>query len=153
MIESLRRRHLLPSDLGAFLLAARLARRAQEVERQPIPDVLADLMGCRFATSRLSPERLERAVIRAAARWAEWRSGRDTCLVRSLVLGRMLSSRADVVLNIGFRAGEPTDRPRGHAWLTVDGATLHPGESEVGDDFSRILQLPFEPPGGPGAAA
>jgi hypothetical protein len=144
-------RALTPADLRAFARAALLARRAQRVVEHPVAQVVEDMVSRRGPVHDLPVERLIRATTRATSRIARWCGGRDTCLIRSLVLGTLLSPRGQVVLTIGFRPGDLADVPDGHAWLTLDGRPVGPGAATAVRDFTSTLRVSFadiDPSGG-----
>lgn len=87
--------------------------------------------------------RLELAANRAVRRWSLWFGGLDTCLTRSLVLGALLASRGDVVLNIGFRPGESEPSLNGHAWVTIDGRPVGADGGLSKERYTRVLAVPF----------
>ncbi len=132
------------ADIRAFVRAARLARRAQRVATHPIAEIVEDVVRHRGPPSDLSVERLRTATARATARVARWFGGRDTCLIRALVLGALLSPRGAVELTIGFRSQDGDGSPGGHAWLTLDGHGVDPGGSGAGEDFAELLKVAFE---------
>jgi hypothetical protein len=138
------RRGRAPLDLAAVVRALLLSRRAQRVESRPVAEVVSDLMRSRGRDAGLSAERLTRAASRATSRWARWRGSRDTCLIRSLVLGTMLSSRGCVELTIGFRSGAAEETPEGHAWLTLDGQPVGEDATLATGDYVRLMVVPFE---------
>ncbi len=136
-----------PVDLAIFMKALVLARRAQRVGSRPLPQVVAEMMRSGGGPLTISTERMNRATVRATSRWARWGGGRDTCLVRSLVLGALLFNRGRTVLTIGFRPGEHPADPDGHAWLTLDGKPVGSDSTLVAGEYARLLELPFAEPG------
>jgi len=160
------------ADLLLFLAALPLARRAQRVRDTRLPDVVA-AMAARGALHRGLPvldllprpaggvdagasnglrtvdtERVARAAGRATARWARWFGGLDSCLTRSLVAGGMLAGAGEVVLQVGFRPGEPERTVDGHAWVTVDGRPVGPDGQLAEERYERVLEIPFGAAGG-----
>lgn len=142
-------RGLRPADLAAFLKALALARRAQRVASRPLPDVVVEMTKIGGRPGSLSIERLTRATARATSRWAKWSGGRDTCLVRSLVLGALLAGRGRAVLTVGFRSGDDATTPDGHAWLTLDGRPVGSDASLIANEYARLVEVPFAGPGAP----
>lgn len=133
-----------PIELALVVRALPLARRAQRVRTVPIHTVVQDLCSRGGGSKKLSVERLARAAARACARWQAWFGGANTCLVRSLVLGALLSDREEVVLNLGFRAGDDS-RPElaGHAWVTVGGQAAGSDGHLAENRYTRVLEIPF----------
>jgi hypothetical protein len=137
-----------PIDVGLFINAFALARRAQRVRSTPVAEVVADIARVGGAGGRRPEDRVELAARRAVARWSRWFGGIDTCLTRSLVLGGMLGGRGDVVLHVGFRPGEEELGLDGHAWVTVDGRPVGGDGLLAQESYTRILAVPFT--SGPG---
>jgi hypothetical protein len=130
-------------DILLFLSALKLARRAQRVRRVPVPDVVEDI-ATRGGGGRGYPvPRVELAAVRAANRWRLWFGGFDTCLIRSLVLGGLLSDRGEVMLNIGFRPGQEQPLIDGHAWVTIDGNRVGADGDLARERYTRVLTVPF----------
>ena len=135
-----------PVELALFARALALARRAQNVRSIPITVVVEDLCTRGGGLRRFSTNRLVRAAGRASARWTSWFGGMNTCLVRSLVLGALLSDREGVALNVGFRPGDdPEPRLAGHAWVTVQGIPIGGDGDLAGNSYTRVLEIPFCP--------
>ncbi len=141
-------RGLHPVDLALFAKALFLARRAQSVEARPLRRVLADMAAHGGWTRQTSIERMTRATVRATSRWAKWGGGRDTCLIRSLVLGALVADRGRAVLTIGFRPGDDASTPDGHAWLTLDNQPVGHDATLVAGEYARLVEFPFENSGG-----
>jgi hypothetical protein len=132
-----------PVDVALFLSALRLARRAQQVQRVPVPDVVASVAR-QGGGGRSSPiPRVSLAAARAVRKWHQWFGGIDTCLIRSLVLGGLLAGRGEVMLNIGFRPGEEEPALDGHAWVTVDGSPVGADGDLAGERYTRVIAVPF----------
>lgn len=132
-----------PIDIGLFARAFAVARRAQRVRCEPIAVVVEEISR-RGGDGRHHPVgRLELAANRAVRRWSLWFGGLDTCLTRSLVLGALLASRGDVVLNIGFRPGESEPSLNGHAWVTIDGRPVGADGGLSKERYTRVLAVPF----------
>ena len=141
-------RGLHPVDLALFAKALFLARRAQSVEAKPIHRVVAEMTAYGGWSGETSIERMTRATVRATSRWAKWGGGRDTCLIRSLVLGGLVADRGRAVLTIGFRPGDDPSTPDGHAWLTLDDQPVGRDATLVAGEYARLVELPFENSGG-----
>ncbi|MGV8042276.1 MAG: hypothetical protein AB2L07_20240 [Thermoanaerobaculaceae bacterium] len=108
-----------------FVAAFRLAGRAQVVAHRPLPDVIAVLVRRRGLPRAVDPAAAWAAACRGCCYRARWRGGLDTCLVRALVAGTLMSDRSDVVLHVGFRPDPGgVARADGHAWLAVGAATF-----------------------------
>jgi transglutaminase superfamily protein len=92
------------------------------VTRTPLPDLVAELARpARTPARRNPPERLGRAVNRSL------RLGdrQPTCLVKSLVLFRLLREQGDqgeLVIGLPDRSGNQT----AHAWVELDGTDVGP---------------------------
>ena len=129
-------------DVGLFVRSLPLAREAQGVRHEPLPDVVT-----RMARSQgrvADPVRAKQASARACGRYARWFGGLNTCLTRSLVAGALLCSRYEVVLHVGFRPGSDEVPVDGHAWLTVDGVELGVlDEDDEAVPFTGVLEIPF----------
>lgn len=132
-----------PVDIALFLSALGLARRAQQVRRVSVPEVVRDI-AARSGGGRDHPvPRVELAAARASNRWRLWFGGFDTCLIRSLVLGGLLAGRGEVMLNIGFRPGEEQPSIDGHAWVTVDGNPVGADGDLARERYTRVLTVAF----------
>jgi hypothetical protein len=123
---------------GEVLSSYVRARRA--LRSRPLDDVVRDL---RAGEHERSPQRdplVEQAeglrVARIVQRTLGWLPADTRCLVRSLVVTRMLARRhIPAVLVIGVK---PPPDFSAHAWVEHDGkALLPPG----GDEFGRLLEL------------
>jgi hypothetical protein len=133
-----------PVDLALFARALLLAKRAQDVRTVPISALVEDLKRRGGRLGRFSADRLVRASERASTRWASWFGGKNTCLVRSLILGALLADRREVVLNVGFRSDDdPEPRLAGHAWVTVEGRPLGGDGRLAENSYTRVLEIPF----------
>lgn len=91
----------------------------------PVPQLAATLVSTGWLPLGVSLEAADRAASRASRRAARWFGSRDTCLVRSLVTGALLSDHDDVVLHVGLAGPSGPERVlEGHAWITVGGAVV-----------------------------
>jgi hypothetical protein len=92
----------------------------------------------------LGPDAAHRATVRACRRAARWLGLRDTCLVRSLVVGALLSDRDDVHVHVGFAPGPAGGRVlEGHAWVTVAGQVVGgPDAAMTGQGATTELSIP-----------
>lgn len=131
-------------DIALFARVLPLVARAQRVRTVPIHEVVVDLGRRGRGMTGYPVDRLSLAADRAARRWNGWFGGLNTCLIRSLVLGALLADREDVVLNVGFRAGDdPEPRLAGHAWVTVKGQPVGSDGDQAGISFTRVLEVPY----------
>jgi len=123
--------------LVAEILAAYLGTR-REMARKPIAAVIDRLRAGTEWPAPLAAERLEEArrLGRAVARTLALAPGDTRCLVRSLVLMRLLSRRGLAAkLVIGAR---PQPEFLAHAWVEYGGEpVLSPGD----DSFGRLVEL------------
>lgn len=135
-------------EVALFLHALRLARRAQDVERLPVPAVVEALSRLRGVPRRVDPQAALRATLRATSRGERWFGWRGTCLVRALVLSALVAGRGKVELLIGVRRGEGEAAVDGHAWVRVDGAEVSlAGPAEAGDEgFAPVAAIPVTHP-------
>ena len=132
-----------PVDVLLFLSALSLARRAQRVRQLPVQEVVEDIAN-RGGRGRGHPiQRVELAAVRASNRWSRWFGGIDTCLIRSMILGGLLTGGKDVILNIGFRPGDEGPSIDGHAWLTVDGNPVGSDGVLARERYTRVLTVSF----------
>jgi hypothetical protein len=90
------------------------------------------------------PDDAYRAARRASSRAAQWFGSRNTCLIRALVVGALLSDHNGVLLHVGFATpAEGGGALEGHAWVTVDGAVVGGrGELMSGDGPMTEISIP-----------
>jgi hypothetical protein len=138
--EGLRRRrlsHPARARLAAEILAA-YAQSRRALRREPIATVVAGLRSRSPAAAAPIPDSLyeARRLGRAVARLLAHVPGDTRCLVRSLVLTRLLASRGiEAKLVIGARTAPEF---LAHAWVEHDGEpVLDPGD----DSFGRLVEL------------
>ena len=126
-----------------FLHAARLFLAAQGIRTCILEQMVARLHAKRFLPRKVSPAEAEVATLRAGARMARWFSVYDTCLVRSLVLGALLSDQQGVRLHIGFRRGiDPVGPVEGHAWISLQGeGMLDSGVEDGGYKETLVIEM------------
>ncbi len=128
-----------------MLLAVRtvsVAVAAQRARRVPLPELLEQL-AARPGPSCNDVERARAAAGRALRLLRLATGSLDTCLVRALTVGRLLSRHHRVRLCLGFRpvpGGRPAD---GHAWLLVDGRVLQVATPPEGAPYEPAAELPF----------
>ena len=121
--------------LAALLRARPLERVLARVSR---PDRLG--LPARYADDPRAAARLASAVFRRATLPFSSR-----CLVRSLFLFALLHpSRPDLRLIVGLRK-TPAGGVEGHAWVTLDGQPLCPGDELAPAAFVTLLTLPDRP--------
>jgi len=132
-------------DVLLFVVAFRIAMKAQTVGSKPLPSVVDALMLLKGIPRCSSLERATGAAVRAGNRTRRWFGKIDTCLTRSLVAGRLLTACGAVVLHVGFRPGEVSGLADGHAWLTVGEQKIEMTSQLVADkgEFTTTLALPF----------
>ncbi|MCP4897070.1 MAG: lasso peptide biosynthesis B2 protein [bacterium] len=134
-------------DLRDVLLVLRalvLARKAQQVRRRPVRDVVTELGSTHGIVNPRSAEQAVRAATRAGIRYARWFGGLDTCLTRSLVAGALLSPNHDVELNMGCRTPNGEALVDGHAWLLVDGRRVDAtAQAQNEEPYTTVVTLPF----------
>lgn len=138
-------------ELRLFLQAFRLARRAQDVRRVPLPRLVPRLAALRGRPRGVDPDEALRATLRAVSRGERWFGWLGTCLAKALVLSALLADRDDVVLVLGVRRGTGTTPIDGHAWVRVgerEISLLGPGEA-ADAGYETLTTLPVR---GRGAA-
>ena len=134
---------IAPVDFVLFVRALALARRAQRISTQPVPEVVAGVRRRSGSANRQSIQRIDRASRRAMTVYRRCFGGLDTCLTRSLALGWMLEGKGEVILNIGFRPGEQVPDIDGHAWVNVDGHPVGADGVLAEERYTRVLEVPF----------
>lgn len=108
------------------------------------------MTGLRSLPRRVTPAAAERATARACGRLGRWSGARDSCLVRAMVLGTLLSDRPAVVLHVGFRPGDsPTAALGGHAWITLEGSVVPGPETALldGESVTEAFTVSLRRPG------
>ncbi len=133
--------HLLP----LYLSALRVAVAAQQLRHVRVDEVIPRL---------LAADHLPRAVDSTLATRAASRASRllgllgqlDSCLVRSLVLGSLISDRPGVEIHFGFRPGEADTE--GHAWVSLNGEVLGFSDDEQDNPrrYTIARSLPLQRP-------
>jgi len=114
------------SPLERSVLATRVwrsyVRVRRHLHRRPLPDLVATLgTSSQLGTTRLSPERLGRAVQKALTVGGH----PPRCLIASLVLYDLLrgeDERAEIVIGL---PETPTSKDA-HAWVEIDGVDVGP---------------------------
>ena len=115
-----------------FARALWLCRLAQGAGgRAPVRELTESLASRRWLPHHAAPDAVQLATLRASSRGARWFGLRDTCLVRSLVAGALLSDHDDVLLHVGFARGQALE---GHAWVSVAGTVVGGPESAMAGD-------------------
>ncbi len=134
------------AGLGLFFQALRLAKLAQQVRHRPVDQVARRMTALAWLPGNVSGEAAVLAAIRAAGWWSRLTAGLDSCLVRCLAVGALLSDRPGIVLHLGFRATTETGSPHdGHAWLTMEGRDLPWAvvTVEPGEPFTEVRAIPM----------
>jgi hypothetical protein len=125
------------AQLGVEILAA-YAESRRALRRAPIETVVAGLRSQAPAARQPAADSLREArrLGRAVGRLLSHMPGDTRCLIRSLVLTRLLASRSiESKLVIGART---TPDFLAHAWVEHDGEpVLDPGD----DSFGRLVEL------------
>jgi len=140
-----------PREVVLFVHALRLARRAQDVGRTPLPALVSALQETRLLPAAVDPDAAFRATSRAVARGARWFGWLGTCLVKALVLSALLADRDDVELVLGVREGTGEAPIDGHAWVRVGGrefSLLGPREA-AGEGYLTMTSLAVRRTGAP----
>jgi hypothetical protein len=133
-----------PSEIVLFLHAFRLARKAQAIDRTPLPALVTALPRLRGLPRGVDPDDALTATLRATSRGIRWFGWRGTCLVKALVLTALLADHHGVELVIGVRKGGSETPVDGHAWVRVGGreiSLLGLAEAE-GEGYLAITALP-----------
>ncbi len=119
-------------------IAAAYVRARRQLRRTPIEPLLAALRADGLPPRAEDPQALDEARRLAwiVARVLRWLPGDTRCLVRSLVLVRLLARRGiPAQLVIGARAAPDF---LAHAWVECDGRpVLSPGDGS----FARLVEL------------
>lgn len=126
-----------------FSHAFRLARRAQSIDRTPLPDLVVTLPRLRGLPRNVHPDDALRATLRAVSRGERWFGWRGTCLVKALVLSALLADRDGVELVLGARKGQGPAPIDGHAWVRVgerELSLLGPREA-AGEGYVKMTAL------------
>jgi hypothetical protein len=133
-----------PRELILFSHAFRLARRAQAIDRTPLPRLVSALPRLRGLPRDVDPDDALSATLRAVTRGERWFGWRGTCLVKALVLSALLADHDGVQLVIGIRKGEGEAPIDGHAWIRVGDrelSLLGPAEA-AGEGYVTMTALP-----------
>jgi len=134
------------AGLGLFFQALRLTKLAQQVRQRPVDQVARRMTALARLPGNVSGEAAVLAARRAASWWSRLAGGLDSCLVRCLVVGTLLSDRPGIVLHLGFRAATGAGSPHdGHAWLTREGRDLPWAvtDAEPGEPFTGVRVIPL----------
>ena len=110
-----------------------------------LPEILTRLVSHRFLPRRFDPRRARCATARACRLLNRFQTLDASCVVRSLVIGTILSDRRDVYLHIGFRPESELGKPVcGHAWITLDGVNISDPETVgANDDYIEAKRIPI----------
>lgn len=137
--------HFPPLRIGLLFSAFYLTHRAQHILTTPLDQVYNQLLSQHWITGDADPTQASRCALFAASLMT--RFGYDGgCLVRSLVVARLLCRKPGLMLHIGFHpaAGLPEPAPVGHAWIMLDGVNLSdhsPLETSQGIITTRTLSM------------
>ena len=129
-------------DLWMAAAAVPLVAAAQRAREVPLPD-LVTVLTARPAPSSPDVRRALSAASRASRLLHGLTGALDSCLIRSLVAGRMLAPHHEVRLVTGFRPGRDGAHAEGHAWLEVDGEPLQVSPPPEGPPFERAHSIAF----------
>lgn len=135
---------LTVKDIPHLFLATQLALKAQQVRKLPIPDTFSRLTRTRLPTG-LAPGHAAMLTHKACA--IIGRMGfLNTCIIKSLVLGSLLSDHENLEMRIGFKASsKPTaSTPEGHAWIVLKGQNVF--DQEEGNslsEFTEVISIPL----------
>lgn len=134
------------ADLLLFVHALRLARRAGSVScGASVNEVISTLSRLAWLPVDVSPAAAARATRSATSRAARWFGAPDTCLLRSLVLGTLVSDRPGVSLHVQLAAATTNLGITGHAWVSVDGMTVaEPYDDELVPGGPGVFVVPFD---------
>jgi hypothetical protein len=137
----------LAGQLYLFAHALRLSWRAQKLKRGvPLAQLVEQLTASSFLPRRVDPANAWRSTVRSSRRLKTYLNGLDTCLVRSLVVGTLLSDQPKVFLHIGARISDENRDPlQGHSWVSLDERVIPDGSDrhESGEAYREILALPL----------
>jgi hypothetical protein len=128
------------SDVLDILRAAPLVWIASEVTTgQTLTDVLRRLTSRRRLPRQIPAVRARCATIRACRVLRPFWTLDASCVVRSLVVGTLLSDHPNVYLHIGFHAGPRSEgSDRGHAWVTLDGVNV--SDPDIADPKQHYIE-------------
>ncbi len=140
-----KQRFRTPRDLWLAAAAVPLAATAQRAREVPLPE-LVEILARRPGPSSPEAPRVLAAASRAVRLWSAVAGSLDSCLVRSLVAGRMLAPHHAVRLVLGFRPTETAGAADGHAWLDVDGEPLQVTAPPDGSGYREAAAIPFPAP-------
>lgn len=128
-----------------YLAALRLALGAQRVRRQRVDEVIPTLLRAGYLPQGSDSSTAARAASRAS-RLLGLFGQLDSCLIRSLVLGSLLSDRPGVLIHFGFRAGDRDTE--GHAWISLNGRVLGFSDDEHSNPerYTIARSLPLQRP-------
>lgn len=127
-----------------FLRAVRLVWHARAVfSGVSLHETWARMAALRGAPSRLSVTEAYCATQRACRYAGKVGVAKNTCVLRALVLGALLSDHPEVFLHIGFRTSDQAGAlATGHAWVSRCGANVSDdGPSSKSDKFTEATCL------------
>lgn len=115
----------------------------------PIEEIIEILTARKRLPRNLDDQEAVRAATRAGRR-LETFGQLNTCLIRSLVAGALLSDRDDLNLRLGVQPGEsPGESISGHAWLTLGNRILPNPEDALapnGEPYLVMASFPLRRP-------
>ena len=135
-------------ELALFAHALRLAWSAQRLARgETLPRTAGRMTALRGLPRAVGSAEAGRAAARASVRLARWTGALDSCLVRALVVGALLSDRPRVRVHIGVRKdGDPADPLLAHAWVSEAGRVISSAEisPDRGGPYAEMLAITME---------
>ena len=116
-----------------------LVIKAQAVKQQGILRTWDDLKALKWPDSHFQPADIHKAVLFVCS-LAGKLGLLNSCLVRSLVAGRLLANHSDVRLLIGINTAAPNHAPQptGHAWVEVSGVNI---SDPLGQEIPQNLRV------------
>lgn len=116
-----------------FIQAARLTVHARQIRDRNLQQIVDSMLALPCLPTDVLPKEAKVAAVRAVVRMARWLDMLDTCLVRSLVVGTLLSDRDGMELHIGFRRQPAADNLlEGHAWVSCRDEIILDSEDKDG---------------------
>lgn len=126
-----------PNSLRQLILlhasALRLALAAQRVQKMRFDRVIPQLLAASHLPTDITPSTAIRVTARTC-RLVGLLGMLNSCLIRSLVLGSLVSDRPGVKIHFGFRRRSADTE--GHAWVSLDRLTLRFADDEQ-DNFEH----------------
>jgi hypothetical protein len=132
-------------ELRLFWRALRLGLTAQRITHGvPLEEVIETLLAKSRIPAGVDSQEAATAAARAGRR-LEFLGRLNSCLIRTLIAGTLLSDRDDLTLRIGVQKDvERRDKVGGHAWLTLGTQILpHPDEALTPDGEPYLVMASF----------